>query len=129
MPPKPVLTGRAEALGEGQKGLDEPAAAGRAVTTPTSPAVLAAADKRIETSDGATVTEDDDNGGRVEANGAAGDAAGGGVTSRGPRLERPPGWPQPLPWPLTDPPPACIRLPGPRGMLTYTLAPGQVRTL
>ena len=124
--PKPVMVGGAKSFSGEDAAPSERQPAG-AATTPTSPAVVTAPGKRPEDSDGATVTEDGDGGGGAVANGAAGDATGGGgVTSRGPRAERPPGWPEPLPWPITDPPPACIRLPGPRGMLIYTLVSNQV---
>jgi hypothetical protein len=124
--PKPVMVGGAKSFSGEEAAPAEGQPTGRAATTPTSPAVAPAPGKRLEESDGATVTEDGDCGAAV-ANGAVGDAAAGGVTSRGPRAERPPGWPEPLPWPITDPPPACIRLPGPRGMLIYTLVPNQAR--
>ena len=96
------------------------------VATPTSPAAAAPDPPPANESDGATVTDEGEGGGAVAANGDAA-GGGGGATSREQRPRPPrPGWPTHLPWPLPDPPPSRITLPGPRGPLVYVLATHQV---
>jgi len=103
------------------------------VATPTSPAALEADQPAANESDGATVTDEGEGGGAVAANGDVAEAGGGegGVTSREQRPRPPrPGWPTHLPWPLPDPPPSRITLPGPHGPVVYILAThNQVRAV